>query len=219
MTATLSLTYYADVLCIWAYISQARVDEIALKFPDRVSVEYRFCSVFGDTARKIGEGWAERGGYEAFGRHVRESAASFEHITIHPDVWRRVRPLSSTPAHLVMKAVQRVDVDRCEAVLGEIRRAFFERGLDVGRMSVLESALEVCGVPVDDVRRTIESGQAHADVEADRSDQTALMVQGSPTFILNDGRQKLYGNVGYGVIEANIRELLRSPVAGAASWC
>ena len=38
-------------------------------------------------------------------------------------------------------------------------------------------------------------------------------------FQMNDGRQKLYGNVGYGVIEANIKELLRSPVAGTASWC
>jgi hypothetical protein len=44
-------------------------------------------------------------------------------------------------------------------------------------------------------------------------------VQGSPTYILNNGRQKLFGNVGYGVIEANIMELIRSPVAGAASWC
>jgi predicted DsbA family dithiol-disulfide isomerase len=219
MTQSLSLTYYADVLCVWAYISQARIDEIAEKFSDRVSIDYRFCSVFGDTAHKIGEGWADRGGYEGFGRHVREPAASFDHITVHPEIWQHVRPLSSSPAHLVMKAVQRLAAGRCEAVLREIRRAFFERCQDIGQMSVLEAALEACDVSVDDVRQLIESGQAHADLEADRCDQTTLMVQGSPTFILNDGRQKLYGNVGYGVIEANIRELLRSPVAGAASWC
>lgn len=45
------------------------------------------------------------------------------------------------------------------------------------------------------------------------------MVQGSPKFVLNEGRQKLNGNVGYAVIEANINELLRSPIAGAANWC
>ena len=72
---------------------------------------------------------------------------------------------------------------------------------------------------MDEVLEVIDSGVAHADLEADRRDQQALMVQGSPTFILNEGRQKLYGNVGYGVIEANIKELLRSPAAGAASWC
>ena len=69
------------------------------------------------------------------------------------------------------------------------------------------------------MRAVLDSGLAHADLEADYRDQQQLGIQGSPTFILNDGRQKLYGNIGYGVIEANIRELLRSPAAGAASWC
>jgi predicted DsbA family dithiol-disulfide isomerase len=45
------------------------------------------------------------------------------------------------------------------------------------------------------------------------------LVEGSPTFVLNEGRQVLFGNVGYRVLEANIRELIREPAAGAASWC
>jgi predicted DsbA family dithiol-disulfide isomerase len=45
-------------------------------------------------------------------------------------------------------------------------------------------------------------------------------VQGSPTYVFNDGRQLLYGNVGYRIIEANVRELLSAPPAeGAPSWC
>jgi hypothetical protein len=43
-------------------------------------------------------------------------------------------------------------------------------------------------------------------------------VDVSPTFVFNDGRQRLNGNVGYRVIEANVRELLRAPEAGR-SWC
>ena len=43
-------------------------------------------------------------------------------------------------------------------------------------------------------------------------------VQGSPTFVLNQGRQKLFGNVGYRVIAANIEELLHDN-AGQLSWC
>jgi predicted DsbA family dithiol-disulfide isomerase len=83
----------------------------------------------------------------------------------------------------------------------------------------LNAALEVVGVSVNDVQDVIDSGAAHADFEADRRDQQTLMVQGSPTIILNEGRQKLFGNVGYDVIEANVLELLRSPAVGAASWC
>lgn len=219
MAKNIALTYYSDVLCVWAYISQARVDEVAVKFFDEVSIDYRFCSVFGDTAHKIGVGWAKRGGYEGFRNHLREAVSEFGHIKLHPEVWQRDRPASSTPAHLLIKAVQRVDERQCRAVLHELRLAFFERCLDISRRSVLMATLEVVGVSVNDVREAIDSGMAHADLEADRRDQQILMVQGSPTIILNEGRQKLYGNVGYGVIEANIMELLRSPVAGAASWC
>ena len=43
-------------------------------------------------------------------------------------------------------------------------------------------------------------------------------VMGSPTLVFNEGRQMIYGNVGYRVIEANVLELLNKPKA-AASWC
>ena len=219
MAQNLSLTYYSDVLCVWAYISQTRIDEVAAKFPDEVSIDYRFCSVFGDTAYKIGTGWAERGSYAGFGHHLREAVSEFSHIKLHPEIWQRNRPTSSTPAHILLKAVQRVDKRNCRAVLQELRLAFFERCLDISSRPVLKASLEVVGVSVNDVQEVIDSGAAHADLESDHRDQQILMVQGSPTFVLNEGRQKLYGNVGYGVIEANIKELLRSPDAGAASWC
>ena len=219
MTENLALTYYSDVLCVWAHISQARVDEVAERFSDDVSIDYRFCSVFGDTAHKVGTGWAARGGYGAFGNHLREAVSEFDHINLHPDIWQRNRPTSSTPAHIVIKAVQRADERQCKAVLHELRLAFFERCLDVSRWSVLKTTLEDVGVSVIDVQDAIDSGMAHADLEADHRDQQILMVQGSPTFILNEGRQKLYGNVGYGGIEAIRKVLLRSPAAGAASWC
>jgi predicted DsbA family dithiol-disulfide isomerase len=219
MTEPLKLTYYSDILCLWAHISQARVDEVAEQFSDDVSIDYRFCSVFGDTAHKIGTGWAQQGSYAGFGDHLREVVAEFDHINLHPEIWQRNRPASSTPAHILLKAVQRIDQRQCKAVLLELRKAFFERCLDIGRWPVLQASLEVVGVSVNDVRELIDSGVAHADLEADHRDQQILMVQGSPTYVLNEGRQKLYGNVGYGVIEANIKELLRSPVAGAASWC
>ena len=54
---------------------------------------------------------------------------------------------------------------------------------------------------------------------SDYKDAESLGVKGSPTMILNQGRQKLYGNVGYRIIEANIQELLRDPHPDQASWC
>ena len=219
MTENLALTYYSDVLCVWAHISQARVDQVAEQFSDDIAIDYRFCSVFGDTAHKIGTGWTERGAYAGFGNHLREAVSEFPHIKLHPDIWQRNRPASSTPAHLLIKAVQRVDERQCRAIVHQLRLAFFERCLDISSWPVLKATLDLVEVSADEVQEVIDSGVAHADLEADHRDQQILMVQGSPTFILNEGRQKLYGNVGYGVIEANIKELLRSPAAGAASWC
>lgn len=219
MAKPLSLTFYSDVLCIWAHIAQARLDEVKQQFSEQVEVGYRFCSVFGDTVHKLAVGWTDKGGYEGFAKHLHEVVSSFYHITLHPQIWVHTRPLSSTPAHLVLKAVQRVEPDQCDTLLCDLRRAFFEQGLDIGSREILESVIEKAGISVDAVRIIIDSGQAFADLEADTRDKQGLMIQGSPTFILNDGRQKLYGNVGYGVIESNIKELLRSPVAGSASWC
>lgn len=219
MSKSITLTYYSDLLCIWAYVAQARVDKVLENFPEQVSIDYRFCTVFGDTKHKIGEGWADRGGYEGYGKHVREIAAGFDYIKVHPDLWVSTRPTSSTPAHLLLKAVQQVEPSKFKTVLVELRRAFFEHNLDISRWSVLLDVLEAAGVSAQQIREVIDSGVAHAELEADHRNQQKLQVLGSPTYILNEGRQKLFGNVGYGVIEANIKELLRSPVAGSASWC
>ena len=219
MTKKFALTYYSDILCVWAYISQARVDEVSKQFAENVTIDYRFCSVFADTAHKIGQGWAQKEGYDGFAKHLHEVVAQFDHIKLHPDLWKKNRPVSSTPAHILLKAVQRIDAEQCEAIQQELRLNFFEQCMDISQWSVLRTALEAVGISVNDVRNVIDSGVAYADLEADHRDQQSLMVQGSPTIILNEGRQKLYGNVGYGVLEANIKELLNSPAAGAASWC
>lgn len=219
MSKKLAITCYSDVLCVWAYIAQIRIDEVNQNFSGDVSIDYRFCSVFGDTAHKIGKGWAQRGGYSAFGNHVQKSVALFDHIKLHPEIWQDVRPVSSTPAHLLLKAVQRVANEKCTEVMQALRHLFFNRCKDISRWPVLCESLETAGVPLGDVQEVIESGVAYADLEADRRDQQILMIQGSPTFILDGGRQKLYGNVSYRVIETNIKELLREPDSGAASWC
>ncbi len=217
--AQISLTYYSDVLCVWAHAAQARVDEVLHNFGDQVSVAYRFCSVFGDTSHKIGVGWAERGGYAGFNAHLRDVASQFGDLDIHPRLWLDVRPPSSTSAHLVLKAVSLLDAGLVPNLLVSFRHAFFSDGRDIARWQVQRDLLAGCGLSPDLVRHQIDEGFAFAALEKDQRDMTALRVQGSPTFLLNDGRQTLYGNVGYRIIEANIRELLHSPSAGSASWC
>jgi predicted DsbA family dithiol-disulfide isomerase len=65
----------------------------------------------------------------------------------------------------------------------------------------------------------LADGRAFAALAHDYQEADRMRIQGSPSFVLNDGRQILYGNVGFKIIEANIREILRTPSAGQASWC
>lgn len=106
-----------------------------------MDVDYRFCSVFADTRRKMATVWHDRGSYAGFAKHLQDVGTQFDHINLHPGIWRECRPLSSTPAHLTRKAAQRVSVTQTEHALHGIRRAFFERALDISNADVLEQLM------------------------------------------------------------------------------
>jgi predicted DsbA family dithiol-disulfide isomerase len=224
-----AITYFSDILCVWAYIAQIRLDEVAERFGTDVRVDHKFCSVFGNTADKIARGWMDRGGYEGFNRHLKHVAQQFGHVTLHPDVWLATRPASSESAHLFVKAIQLSEMDSsADAIAGgssstefawRLRLAFFQECRDVSTRQVQKEVAEALRIPLGPIETKIDSGEAYAALASDHHDRDRLKIEGSPTFVLNEGRQKLYGNVGYRVIEANIRELLRTPAAGEMSWC
>jgi hypothetical protein len=54
---------------------------------------------------------------------------------------------------------------------------------------------------------------------ADYQDADKMRIEGSPSLVLNEGRQKLYGNVGFRLIEANVQGLINAPGTDEASWC
>lgn len=68
------------------------------------------------------------------------------------------------------------------------------------------------------IQAQIDSGEAYALLSKDFDLVKEHTVNVSPTLIFNEGRQRLNGNVGYRVIEANIRELLHNP-PNEQSWC
>lgn len=104
--ASLAITHFSDVLCVWAYAPQVRFDEIGHRFGESVKVNYPFCSVFGDSSAKIALGWADKGGYEDFNRYLQEVEAQFSRIEVHPDVWLATRSPSSDSAHLFINVVR-----------------------------------------------------------------------------------------------------------------
>ncbi len=218
------ISQFTDILCVWAYVAQARMDELCHTFGDAVAIDLHSCQVFGDTEAKVVRAWADRGGPAAYGDHVRKVAARFEHVTVHPDVWSRVRPTSSVPAHIHLAAIRVLArasgaADNLEVrVAWALRLAFFRDARDISRTDVCHEVAAACGVPRSEVDPLLTSGRAHAAFAADLALAKDLGVTMSPTLVFNEGRQRLQGNVGYRIIEANVRELMERPEA-SHSWC
>jgi predicted DsbA family dithiol-disulfide isomerase len=218
------ITHYSDVLCVWAYVSQVRIDELQRNFGDRIALEYRYIQVFGNVPRKMETGWKDRGGAAAYGAHVKGVVDQFGHLPLHPQVWAHDTPQSSMPAHLLLCAARLLEAQAAVAagtlarVAWALRLAFFRDGADISRRPVLLRVAADAGLAAADVEPLLHSGAAHAALAEDLDLGHRQAIQASPTLLFNEGRQRLTGNVGYRIIEANVRELLEG-VSGQLSWC
>lgn len=221
------ISYYSDVLCIWAYAAERRLQELTDAFGDQISIDSHYCSVFPDAWGKI-EG---RGGFEKFNAHLREVAARFPHITVNDAVWLRGRPRTSASPHQFLKAVELVDRDSGDPATRpylerlstraarEVRLAFFAEAQDVSDWNVQRDIAARLGIDYGKIEDRLRSSEALAALTIDYSLAADNGIAGSPTFYMNEGRQKLFGNVGYRLLEANVQELLRQPKEDEASWC
>ena len=219
MQDKISIDYYSDVLCVWAWIAQPRLEELTNQWAEQISVKHHFVDIFGDSQQKIAQSWGKHDGFEKFAEHVQHSARPFEESRVHPDLWRSVRPKSSAQSHLLLRAIGLVATEeQLVSTALRIRRAFFCDALDISDMDLLLELAVQENVDRDDLLACLRDGRAMAALSSDLKTAADLQVRGSPTWILNNGRQVLFGNVGYRILNANIEELLKNP-DDEASWC
>jgi len=222
--AKVTLDYFTDVLCIWAYVAQIRLDELHQQFDQDIQVNEHFITLFGNTEKRIGEGWKNKGGFDGFNQHVMHVAEQFPHLKINPEVWKSCRPTSSANSHLYLKSVQllvnenKISNSNFQQFIWNIRSAFFKDAADISDIKILRKLAEEISLPIDLIQDKLDSGSAIAALCADMELREQFKLEGSPTYLLDNGRQKLYGNVGYRILEANFQELLERP-EGIASWC
>ncbi len=101
----------------------------------------------------------------------------------------------------------------------ETRLAFFAEAKDISDWHVHRDIAARIGIDYNEVDQRIRSSEAIAAVAADYDLAQKHGIQGSPTVLMNEGRQELFGNVGYRLLEANVQELLRRKPENEASWC
>jgi len=224
VTQLVRISYFSDALCVWAYVAQIRCDELLVQFPGRVSIENRFIQVFGNVRAKMETQWRDRGGIQAYAAHVSAIVDGFEHVSAHPQVWLSNTPESSMPTHLFLCAVRvleeggELEPGTLARALWTLREAFFTECAPLSDRATLLGLGERIGISNAPVERLLDNGRAHAALSEDLDFTRDQSIRASPTMILNEDRQRLTGNVGYRVIEANVRELLDSP-DNQQSWC
>lgn len=219
MNSPLVIDYYSDVLCVWAWIAVRKNTELLEEWGDQVILKNHYINLFGDTDLRMKKQWGERGEYEGFARHVLKSAAPYDTAQVNSNIWKNVRPATSANAHLLLKAVEIEYSERQSATLAEFyQRHFFEDNYDIGNQEVLFDLAKEVSLDPDRLQSSIKSGRAAAALMQDYQKAVELGIKGSPSWIMNNGRQVLFGNVGYRVLSANVREILKHP-EHEASWC
>jgi len=100
----------------------------------------------------------------------------------------------------------------------QFRKAFFVNLLDISDLDVLADIVKASDLNDQLINTSIQNGSAMAALMHDYQKSKQQNIKGSPSYVMDDGRQTLYGNVGYRVLFANIEELLKNP-DDEASWC
>lgn len=215
----LIIDYYTDILCVWAWIAQKRIDELKAQWGDAIRFNYHYLNLFANTEIRIGQGWQERGGFNGFGEHVLESAAPYPDAPVNKEIWQQVRPKSSMNAHLLLKAIEITEGAEASAKYSvRLRQQFFQYNQDIGDRTRLLEFVEQCGFAVAPIETQLNNGAAAAELARDYQLAQELNIKGSPSWLMNNGRQTLYGNVGFRVLNANIREFMEKNDQ-QASWC
>ncbi len=215
----ITIDYFSDILCVWAWISQRRVDELNKNFAGQIDIRFQFIDIFGDARTRIETQWADKGSFAGFGKHVVKSALPYEEAAVNNDIWNKTRPSTSANAHMVIKAIELThNHDVAAEFTALLRRSFFVDAQNIGDLKEIYSIANNQHLDLQKIKHAISCGEAMASLMCDYQNAKDYGIKGSPCFVMNEGRQILFGNVGYRVLHTNIEELLKQS-NNEASWC
>lgn len=216
----IKIEYFSDILCIWAYIAQQKMDKLKQEFSNKIEVSEHFLPVFGAVDKKMHDNWQSKGGVSAYSQHVKEVANDYKDVYVAKNVWLKNTPTSSINSHIFIKAAEislknqggssEEISSKLSELIWQVRVSFFKNTVDVSNIKELLTIATSIGLKANEIPLIIGSGEAVAALDKDRQIKEQYDLKGSPSLIINEGRQILYGNVSYEVIAANVSALLQS---------
>lgn len=216
----LSFTYWSDPLCIWAFVAQPRLDAVLGWYEDRVAVEYRIVPIFGSLPWRFREGSWAKGGVEARVAATQRVARQFGREDVTGEVWRDDTPASSWAPSLAIKAVFGMAADGqiterlAAAYQWRLRERFFVDDVNIARRAAQLAVAEELELPIAAIERRLDDGTALAALWEDHHARTEQKIAGSPTWVFDGGRAKLYGNFDEGVLQATVDQLVNGLDSG-----
>jgi len=218
---TIETDFYTDPMCIWALVAEPKLARLEATFGDKLQVRHRVLPLFGSIDERFATGsWAASGiaGRVAATARVAKaqgidgvSGAGWEHAPASS--WGPSAVVAAV-AHLVRGGV--LPSESTQRAMYGLRHAFFFDDKDITRRAVQEEVLESLELPVAQVLALVDEGPAWARLSEARDARDALRLDGSPTWIFDGGRAKLFGNVDDRVLHATVQALLDGEEAGCS---
>ncbi len=219
----IAFDYWSDPLCIWAYVAQPKLEQILRDWGRCLQVSYRVVPVFGSVPWRFREGpWAERGP-TGRAQATREIAERFGHDDVSGEVWRRDPPASSWQAGVALEAVAQLE-RREEIAPGSfatyqwrMRQRFFVDNCNTARRAVQLELAEQLELPRAAIETQLDDGSALALLWEANAERERLFIEGSPSYVFDGGRTKLYGNFSQEILDATVETLTRGLGPGCSS--
>jgi predicted DsbA family dithiol-disulfide isomerase len=222
MSTCLPVTYWSDPICIWAFVAQPRLDAIMKAHGTRITLDLRIVPVFGSVPYRFREGNWRDAGPEGRAETTRAVAARHGRTDVSGQVWLDDPPASSWAVCPPIKAAQvleaRGDIPTGSAAdyLWRTRVAFFVDNRNVARRSTQLAVAEEAGLPPDALAQLLDDGTAAAALFEDHQSRDQQQIQGSPTWVFDGGRAKLYGNFAEEILHATVEALVSNLEPGGS---
>jgi predicted DsbA family dithiol-disulfide isomerase len=220
---TVRIDHWSDPLCIWAYVGQSRLDRLLEAWGASVRVHYRVVPVFGSVPWRFTQGSWAAAGPEGRALATARTAARFgAPAEVDGRVWLDDPPASSWAPGAAIKAVALMEAEglapdgAVAAYQVALRRALFEQHRNTARRDVFLDVAGQQALDVDALTARLDDGRAVAALFEDHQERERLGLQGSPTYVFDDGRIALYGNVAEDVLHATVAALVAGDVGGGS---
>ena len=206
-----------------AFVAQPKLDKILEEMGEHLQVDHHIVPVFGSVAWRFEKGpWSKQG---VEGRVEATQRICEEHgfKGVEGRVWRDDQPACSWSAGMAVKAVFALEREgKVEAGMGaeylrQLRRRFFVEDRNVARRSEQLALAESLKIAREAIEQRLDDGRALAALWEDHQQKEKLRIQGSPTYVFDNGRAMLYGNFDYAILKATVEAMVQGMGPGASA--